>query len=418
MTPPCRPGTCSACEVDALTMEQTVALAEQAIRQHERLLIGVVNAAKIAKLNADPVLRDSLLEADVLLADGQSVVWASRLLGQPLPERVAGIDLFEELLGVADRDHLRVFLLGATPEVLARVEQEIATRWPGVVIAGSRDGYFTEDEADEVAEQIAGCAPDLLFLGHDHPEEGDLPRTVRRPARRTRAARRRRLVRRARRRHRTRAAGLAALRHGVGLPGRPGAASPLAALPGHQHRVPRPARRRARPPARRPGPTAPARPRPSTSAPATHGRTHHERGLQRHGSPSSASATSDCRPPPPSRPAASRSSASTSTRRRSRPWRTARSRSSSPTSSVAVSGAVAMGRLTATTETPEADAYIIAVPDAVQGRPPGRPVATSGRPTEQIAPQLRGGEIVILESTSPPGTTESVSRGSPSCART
>lgn len=158
-------------EVDALTMEQTVHLAEEAVRQHERLLIGVVNAAKIAKLKADPVLRDSLLEADVLLADGQSVVWASRLLGQPLPERVAGIDLFEELLGVADREHLRVFLLGATPEVLARVEQEIATRWPGAVIAGSRDGYFTEDEADGVADQIAGCAPDLLFLGMTTPKK-------------------------------------------------------------------------------------------------------------------------------------------------------------------------------------------------------------------------------------------------------
>lgn len=158
-------------EVDALTMDQTVALAERAIRQHERLLIGVVNAAKIAKLNADPVLRDSLLEADVLLADGQSVVWASRLLRQPLPERVAGIDLFEELLGVADRGHLRVFLLGAKPDVLTRVEQEIAVRWPGVVIAGSRDGYFTEAEADEVAEQIAGSAPDLLFLGMTTPKK-------------------------------------------------------------------------------------------------------------------------------------------------------------------------------------------------------------------------------------------------------
>jgi N-acetylglucosaminyldiphosphoundecaprenol N-acetyl-beta-D-mannosaminyltransferase len=158
-------------DVDALTMEQTVALAEQTIRQHERLLIGVVNAAKIAKLNADPVLRDSLLEADVLLADGQSVVWASRLLRQPLPERVAGIDLFEELLRVADRDHLRVFLLGATADVLALVEQEVATRWPGVVIAGSRDGYFTDAEADQVADQIAGCAPDLLFLGMTTPKK-------------------------------------------------------------------------------------------------------------------------------------------------------------------------------------------------------------------------------------------------------
>ncbi|WP_193608099.1 WecB/TagA/CpsF family glycosyltransferase [Nocardioides lijunqiniae] len=158
-------------EVDALTLEQTVALAEEAVRQHERLLIGVVNAAKIAKLRTDPVLRDSLLEADLILADGQSVVWASRLLRQPLPSRVAGIDLFEELLGVADRLHLRVFLLGATAAVLARVEDEVARRWPGAVLAGSRDGYFAEEESARVADQIAGCSPDLLFLGMTTPKK-------------------------------------------------------------------------------------------------------------------------------------------------------------------------------------------------------------------------------------------------------
>src|SRR6478609_11814905 len=157
--------------VDALTLDEVVNDCKDAVRTRTRFLIGVINAAKVVNLRRDPVLRKSLLECDVLLADGQSVVWASRLLGQPLPQRVAGIDLFEELLGVADRDHLRVFLLGATPEVLALVEQQVAVRWPGAVIAGSRDGYFSEAEADGVAAQIAGCAPDLLFLGMTTPKK-------------------------------------------------------------------------------------------------------------------------------------------------------------------------------------------------------------------------------------------------------
>jgi len=80
-----------------------------------------------------------------------------------------------------------------------------------------------------------------------------------------------------------------------------------------------------------------------------------------------------------------------------------------PDLSVAVSGAVAMGRLTATTETPEADAYIIAVPTPFQDDHQAD-LSYVRAATEQIAPRLRGGEIVILESTSPPGTTESVSR--------
>lgn len=158
-------------EVDALTLPDVVGLAADAIAGHRRLLVGVVNAAKIAKLQTDPLLRESLLTSDVLLADGQSVVWASRLLRHPLPERVAGIDLFEALLTLADEQHLRIYLLGARPETLHQLRGVVADRWPGATIAGSRDGYFGEDESDEVAEQVAATQPDLLFLGMTTPKK-------------------------------------------------------------------------------------------------------------------------------------------------------------------------------------------------------------------------------------------------------
>src|SRR4051812_1368628 len=101
--------------IAALTLEDAIQLAEQAIDSRRRLLVGVVNSAKIVKLKTDALLRSSLLEADVLLADGQSVVWASRLLGRPLPERVAGIDFFESLLARGDQRGWSVYLLGARP---------------------------------------------------------------------------------------------------------------------------------------------------------------------------------------------------------------------------------------------------------------------------------------------------------------
>lgn len=158
-------------EMDALTLPEVVDLGAEAVRRRRPLQVGVVNAAKIAKLKADRVLRDSLLTADVLLADGQSVVWASRLLRRPLPERVAGIDLFEALLQLADEQHLRVYLLGARPEVLARVVDVIGDRWPGAVVVGTRDGYFGDGESSQVAAQIAGTHPDLLFLGMTTPKK-------------------------------------------------------------------------------------------------------------------------------------------------------------------------------------------------------------------------------------------------------
>ena len=155
--------------VDAVTLAEAVEICERALTSRQRLLVGVVNAAKVVKLKADHFLRESLLECDLLLADGQSVVWASRVLGRPLPERVAGIDLFESLLDLAHRQGYRVYLLGATAEVLATVEEVIDERWPGLKVAGSRDGYFKAVQADEVAADIASSDADMLFLGMGTP---------------------------------------------------------------------------------------------------------------------------------------------------------------------------------------------------------------------------------------------------------
>ena len=157
--------------LDAMTLQEAVQRCASAIDQHRPLQIGVLNAAKMVKLRHDDLLRNSLLECELLLADGQSVVWASRLLGHPLPERVAGIDLFEALLAMADRNRHSVYLLGARAEVLARLERVIEERFPGARIVGSRDGYFANDEAEAVAADISRSSADMLFLGMTSPKK-------------------------------------------------------------------------------------------------------------------------------------------------------------------------------------------------------------------------------------------------------
>ena len=157
--------------IDCVGMAGALQRCREALRTRRTLLIGVVNAAKIVRLRQDSTLRDAILDCDLVLADGQAVVWASKLLRRPLPERVAGIDLFEELLALADAEHRSVYLLGAKPDVLRRLENRIAQRWPGVVIAGSRHGYFTDGEAADVAGEIHQRAPDMLFLGMASPKK-------------------------------------------------------------------------------------------------------------------------------------------------------------------------------------------------------------------------------------------------------
>jgi N-acetylglucosaminyldiphosphoundecaprenol N-acetyl-beta-D-mannosaminyltransferase len=158
-------------QVNALTMEQVIAACDAAIESGDMLSIGVVNAAKIVTMRRNPELRKAVTSCDLVLADGQAVVWASRLLRQPLPERVAGIDLFERLLARAAQRGHRVFILGATDEVLADATAEALRRWPELVIAGSRNGYFPMTEADQVAAQIQASGADLLFVAMTSPKK-------------------------------------------------------------------------------------------------------------------------------------------------------------------------------------------------------------------------------------------------------
>jgi N-acetylglucosaminyldiphosphoundecaprenol N-acetyl-beta-D-mannosaminyltransferase len=166
-----RPNLLFGVYLDPLRADEVIERCGAALKTRQRVLLGVVNAAKVVNLRKDPLLRSSLLECDLLLADGQAVVWASRLLGKPLPERVAGIDLFERLVELAHREGRSIYLLGAKPEVLDKLRRVLADRHAGLKIAGSHHGYFSAAEGDAIAEDIRRSKADMLFLGITSPKK-------------------------------------------------------------------------------------------------------------------------------------------------------------------------------------------------------------------------------------------------------
>ncbi|MFO0837892.1 MAG: WecB/TagA/CpsF family glycosyltransferase [Phycisphaerae bacterium] len=157
--------------IHPLTTEQVLARVDEAIAQRRRLLLGVVNAAKLVNMRSDAELRESVLAADLVLADGMSLVWAGRLLGRRLPERVAGIDLMTALLTRGAKRGYRFFLLGATQEVLDEVKSRVATDYPGAVVAGARNGYYTPDDEPALAAEIAASRSDVLFVAMSSPKK-------------------------------------------------------------------------------------------------------------------------------------------------------------------------------------------------------------------------------------------------------
>jgi len=157
--------------IHAASVPQALEAIHVAIKEKRRLMIGVVNAAKIVNMSRDTDLRNDVTSSDLVLADGMSVVLASRMLGSPLPERVTGIDLMMGMLEKGRSENYRVYCLGATEEVSRIVERKIREDFHGVQLVGRRNGYFTADEEAEIVEEIAKLDVDVLFVAITSPKK-------------------------------------------------------------------------------------------------------------------------------------------------------------------------------------------------------------------------------------------------------
>lgn len=159
------------CPVTKLCLQDFIGLAEEFIGSGKPHYIAVVNVAKIVKMRSDTDLRESVLGADLIGADGVPVVWASRLLGNPLPGRVNGTDLMYGLLQKANEKGYRVFFFGAEERVLQRVLERVRSEYPGVNIAGFQHGYFGKEEESTIVRKIRAAKADILFIAFGTPKK-------------------------------------------------------------------------------------------------------------------------------------------------------------------------------------------------------------------------------------------------------
>jgi N-acetylglucosaminyldiphosphoundecaprenol N-acetyl-beta-D-mannosaminyltransferase len=152
-----------------LNMLETLEKVTMAIDKNRQIHHVVVNAAKIVAMQKDPQLRKSVNESDLINADGQAVVWASKVLGKPLKERVSGIDLMVNLVQLAYQKNYRIFFFGAKEEVVKKVVDIYTHKYSPNIIAGYRNGYFKEEEEHSIAKQIAESGANILFVAISSP---------------------------------------------------------------------------------------------------------------------------------------------------------------------------------------------------------------------------------------------------------
>ncbi len=156
-----------------LTIAEAIADMERMVASRQPHYVVTANVDFVVQSLEDEELRRILLEADRVVCDGTPLIWASQMLGNPLPERVAGADLVPLLLGLSARKGYRVFFLGGEPEVAGRAIENAKVAYPGVNICGHYSPPFKpllEMDHEEIIRQVRAAQPDFLFVSFGCPK--------------------------------------------------------------------------------------------------------------------------------------------------------------------------------------------------------------------------------------------------------
>ncbi len=161
---------------DRVDMAEALARIEALVEQHRQ---GNAPTAQVITVNPEFVwaahkhaaFRETINQAALVVADGIGIIWASRILQRPFPERVAGSDLLPLLAERCARRGYRLFLLGAAPGVAEQAAQILQQRFPGLEIAGTYAGSPAPEEADQILGLIRAARPDVLAVAYGAPRQ-------------------------------------------------------------------------------------------------------------------------------------------------------------------------------------------------------------------------------------------------------
>lgn len=157
--------------LDVLTMEETINKIDKAVFLNKQIHHCVINAGKVVKMQNDKILKESILNSDIINADGMSIVWAARFLGHKIKHRVAGIDLMENLILLAHEKSYSCFFLGAKQKVVEKIVNDYSVKYSKKIIAGFRNGYFDEADEKKIIKKIKESDADFLFVAITSPKK-------------------------------------------------------------------------------------------------------------------------------------------------------------------------------------------------------------------------------------------------------
>lgn len=160
------------CLIDNLSLEEALQETEKFIKSRKSHQHVAINVDKIIKMRKDPQFRKTITGCDLITVDGQPLIWASKLLGQPIKERFGGLDIMNGLVSRAVDRAYRVYFLGAREEVVKKVIEHYKAKFCSLRIVGWRNGYWkTSKEEEKIVTEIKTAKPDILFVAITSPKK-------------------------------------------------------------------------------------------------------------------------------------------------------------------------------------------------------------------------------------------------------
>lgn len=158
------------CYFDRITEKDAVDWSIELIHSGRKAYICTVNVAILMMMRSHSHLIRFIDGASLIVADGQPIIWLSKLLKCGLPERVTGIDLIEAIVARAEQEGFGVYLLGSTPELIQRSAEALLAKHPNLKLHFS-DGYFPLEHSQKEVEKINNSGASILFVGMGVPRQ-------------------------------------------------------------------------------------------------------------------------------------------------------------------------------------------------------------------------------------------------------
>ena len=155
---------------DAVTMQQAVDTAMDRLRARRKGYVVTPNPEIVDLCRKDSAYRDIVNRAALVLPDGIGIIYAANILGEPVSGKVAGVEFAEHLVSAMAKEHMRLFLLGAKPGVAEQAGKNLCAKYPGLVLAGTHDGYFSDPQTAVDAVNACGGA-DVVFVCLGAPKQ-------------------------------------------------------------------------------------------------------------------------------------------------------------------------------------------------------------------------------------------------------